>query len=56
MTVKQLAALLRVNAVDPDKDLPAKECMERFEKAPEYSQAVWLRKAEKYLKELKELE
>jgi hypothetical protein len=49
----QLAALLRANSVDPDKNLPFKECIARFERAPLSSQRVWLDKAREYLNDSK---
>ena len=51
MSPLQLAAILRVNAVDPDKELPLAECVKRFKAAPMGAQETWHRKAWKYLLE-----
>lgn len=54
MKALELAAILRVNAVDPDKDLPLAECVKRFMAAPVGAQETWAKKAWGYLLEAAE--
>lgn len=53
MIATHLAAILRANAVDADKELPLSECLRKFYLAPKVSQESWIRRAEKYLAETK---
>lgn len=51
LTLEQLAAVLRANATDADKELPLAECVSRFRKAPSFARVVWERAAERYWKD-----
>ncbi len=51
LTLEELAAILRVNATDADKELPLAECLERFRRAPALNRLMWERTAHRYWEE-----